>query len=157
MATEGELGGTGGRQGSWPAEPGALGVGGERGILDTSVLIDIEHLDPERLPTETFITAISLAELAAGPQATEDEAERARRQERLLWAATTWEPLPFDGQAARSYGTVFAAVRAAGRRARPRLADLFIAAIALSRGLPLYTRNPDDFRGLEALVPIVVV
>lgn len=100
---------------------------------------------------------ISLAALAAGPQATEDEAERARRQERLLWAATTWDALPLDGEAARSYGTAFATVRAAGRRARPRLPDLFIAAIAVSRGLPPYTRNPDGFRGLEELPPIVAV
>lgn len=129
----------------------------ERGILDTSVVIDLEDIDPERLPLETFITTITVAELAAGPYATDDDTERARRQERLLWAVATWEPLPFDGDAARAYGTIFAAVRSAGRQARPRLADLLIAAIAASRGLPVYSRNPSDFRGLEAVVPIVPV
>lgn len=129
----------------------------ERGIIDTSVVLDLEHLDRERLPAQTLITAITLAELAAGPSAADDDLERARRQERLLWVAATWDPLPFDGDAARAYGTIFAAVRAAGRQARPRIADLFIAAIAAAHRLPVYTRNPSDFRGLEDLIPIVPV
>jgi predicted nucleic acid-binding protein len=35
--------------------------------------------------------------------------------------------------------------------------DLMIAAIASSRGLPLYTRNTDDFRNLEDAVTVVPV
>jgi len=35
------------------------------------------------------------------------------------------------------------------------LADLLIAATALAAGLPLYTRNPDDFAGVQKLVEIV--
>jgi predicted nucleic acid-binding protein len=47
---------------------------------------------------------------------------------------------------------------AAGRKARgARAVDLLIAATALSVDLPLYTRNGDDFRGIEQLVEIVVV
>ena len=53
--------------------------------------------------------------------------------------------------------SVFAAVRAAGRTPRPRLADLLIAATAASIGLPLYTRNPADFAGLEAIVAVQAV
>lgn len=126
-----------------------------RGLLDTSVVIDLDHIDPECLPEESAIAAVTLAELAAGPHAARDANERARRQDRLQWAASTWEPLPFDADAARAYGRVFAAVRAAGRRARPRLADLLIAATASANGLPLFTRNPKDFIGVSNILDIL--
>lgn len=128
-----------------------------RGLLDTSVVVDHDRIDAALLPDESAIAAITLAELAAGPQATADEAERARRQDRLLWAASTWEPLPFDSHAARAYGLVFAAARRAGRTSRTRLADLLIAATAKANDLVLYTRNPSDFAGLEELLQIRVV
>lgn len=128
-----------------------------RGLLDTSVVIDLDLIDPARLPEECAIAAVTLAELAAGPHATPDAHERARRQDRLQWAASTWDPLPFDAEAARMYGRVFAAVRAAGRSSRARLGDLFIAATAAANGLPLYTRNPSDFVGLERILAIVAV
>lgn len=125
-----------------------------RGLLDTSLVIDLDRVDPDRLPEESAITAVTLAELAAGPHATRDEDERARRQDRLQWAATIWDPLPFDTDAARLYGRVFAAVRAAGRATRPRLADLLIAATAASNDLPIFTRNPREFEGLEQIVDV---
>jgi predicted nucleic acid-binding protein len=128
-----------------------------RGLLDTSVVIDHDLLDPALLPDESAISAVTLAELAAGPHATGDEQERARRQDRLQWAAATWDPLPFDTEAARAYGRIFAAARAAGRSPRPRLADLLIASTAAANGLPLYTRNPGDLTGLDELVTIVAV
>lgn len=98
-----------------------------RGLLDTSVVIDHDIVDASRLPDESAISSVTLAELAAGPHATRDAEERARRQDRLQWVAATWDPLPFDADAARVYGRVFAAVRAAGRTPRARLADLLIA------------------------------
>lgn len=128
-----------------------------RGLLDTSVVVDHDILDPARLPDESAISAITLAELAAGPHATSDAMERARRQDRLQWAEHTWDAIPFDGEAARSYGLVFAATRARGREVRPRLADLLIASTAAANGLPVYTRNPDDFAGLEDIVTVVPV
>jgi predicted nucleic acid-binding protein len=91
-----------------------------RGLLDTSVVIDYDLIDAELLPDESAIAAVTLAELAAGPHATEDQDERARRQDRLQWAAAMWDPLPFDADAARAYGRVFAAVRTAGRTSRSR-------------------------------------
>lgn len=128
-----------------------------RGLLDTSVLVDHDQVDPAKLPDESAIAAVTLAELAAGPHATFDEQERARRQDRLQWAATTWDALPFDSEAARAYGRVFAATKAAGRSGRRRLADLLIAATAAANGLPLYTRNPADFAGLDQIVTVVTV
>ncbi len=126
----------------------------DRGLLDTSVLIDIDVIDGDLLPDETAIAAVTLAELAAGPHATRSRDERARRQDRLQWAAQTWAPLPFDANAARAYGRVFAAARASGRSTRSRLGDLLIAATAVANGLALFTRNPNDFVGLEQLISI---
>ena len=121
-----------------------------RGLLDTSVVIDLGAIDPERLPERISVSALTMAELAAGPHATDDPAERARRQDRLQRAETTFDPLPFDADAARAYGRIYVSVIAAGRKARGRRAvDLLIAATALANDLALYTRNPDDFAHLD--------
>lgn len=125
-----------------------------RGMLDTSVVIDMDTIDVDLLPDESVIAAVTLAELAAGPHAARSDDERARRQDRLQWAAQTWDPLPFDTNAARMYGRVFAAMRVSGRSTRSRLADLLIASTAASNGLVLYTRNPNDFIGLEQLLSV---
>ncbi len=129
-----------------------------RGVLDTSVVIELERVDPGALPTELAVSAITMAELAAGPHATRDSDERARRQERLQRAEATFEPLPFDAAAARAYARVYAATLAAGRKARgQRAVDLLIAAIALSLELALYTRNPHDFAALGDLLTVMAV
>jgi predicted nucleic acid-binding protein len=128
-----------------------------RGVLDTSVVIDHDQIDVAQLPDEAAISAVTLAELAAGPHATEIKDERARRQDRLQWAAATWDPLPFDAESARMYGRVFSAARAAGQSSRARLADLLIASTAAANGLPLYTRNPSDFSALKRILKIVKV
>ena len=84
--------------------------------------------------------------------------ERARRQERLQRAEATFDPVPFDSDAARAYGRVYAAVLVTGRKARGRRAvDLLIAASAVASGLALYTLNPEDFTALEGLVDVRTV
>jgi predicted nucleic acid-binding protein len=129
-----------------------------RGVLDTSVVVDLEHLDASVLPVEVAITSITMAELAAGPHATDDADERARRQDRLQRAEAAFDPIPFDIESARAYGRIYAAVVAAGLKARgARAVDLLIAATACAADLPLVTRNPDDFRGLESLINIIPV
>jgi predicted nucleic acid-binding protein len=128
----------------------------ERGLIDTSVIIDLPEIDPSKLPHEMAVSAISLAELAAGPHATTNAAERARRQDRLQRVEATFEALEFDADAARAYGRVYAAVTSAGRKARgQRAVDLLIAATALAADLPLYTRNPTDFAALNGLLEVV--
>ncbi len=129
-----------------------------QGLLDTSVLIDLESIDPELLPNEVSVSAISMAELSAGPHATSDADERARRQARLQFFEASLSPIPFDANCARAYGLVFAAISAAGRKPRgARAVDLMIAATSVSLGLPLFTRNAVDFVGLEGLTAIVSV
>jgi predicted nucleic acid-binding protein len=128
------------------------------GLIDTSVVIDLDELDHIKLPDELAVSAVTLAELAAGPHASDDPAERARRQDRLQRAEVVFDPLPFDANAARAYGRVYAAVAAAGRKARgPRAIDLLIAATALANDLPLFTRNPNDFRALDDLIEVISI
>lgn len=127
------------------------------GLLDTSVVIDLDIIDPDALPLTVGVTAITMAELAAGPAATDDVGERARRQDRLQRAEAAFEAIPFGSDAARAYGRVHAAVMAMGRQPRRRFADLLIAAVAMAEGLPLLTRNPDDFAGLEDIVVVLAI
>jgi predicted nucleic acid-binding protein len=129
-----------------------------QGLIDTSVVIDLDHIDAEQLPIELAISALTMAELAAGPHATAEADERARRQDRLQRAEASFDPLPFDGDSARAYGRIYTAIAATGRKARgPRAVDLLIAATAVAANLPLYTRNVDDFPGLDDLLTIVGV
>jgi len=128
------------------------------GLLDTSVVIDWH--DPvvvEALPDQMAISAITAAELAAGPHLAASPAEAAKRQARLQEVEAKFEPLLFDGAAVRSYGLVVAAVAREGRKPRSRFADLLIAATAHANGLDLYTRNGDDFFGLAEFVHVVTI
>lgn len=127
------------------------------GLLDTSVVIDLQRLRPEQLPEQVAVSAVTMAELAAGPSAAGDSEERARRQDRLQRAEAAFDPLPFGVEAARAYGRVYAAALQTGRNPRRRFADLLIAAVALAEDLPLHTRNAVDFVGLEGLIDIVEV
>jgi predicted nucleic acid-binding protein len=129
-----------------------------RGLLDTSVVIDLDQIDVAQLPSELAISALTLVELAAGPHAADNAEERARRQDRLQRVEVVFDSLPFDADAARAYGRIFAAVAAGGRKPRgPRAVDLLIAATAVANDLPLYTRNPDDLRLLDGLIEIVAI
>lgn len=128
------------------------------GLLDTSVVIDWH--DPAviaALPDQFAISAITAAELAAGPHLAATQNEAARRQARLQEVEAKLEPLRFDGAAVRSYGLVVAAVVREGRRPRSRFADLLIAATAHANDLDLYTRNGEDFAGLDGLVRVVAI
>jgi len=128
-----------------------------RGLLDTNIIVHLPLIEPRELPLESAISAVTLAELSAGPLATDDPVERAARIGRLQRVEATFHPLPFDAEAARHYGPVYAAVRAAGRTPRRRFADLLIACIAIGNALPLYTINPQDYLGLDHLLTVCPV
>lgn len=121
------------------------------GILDTSVVIALENMDPSTLPIFPAITSVTLAELSAGPLVTNDPAEQAARQARLQLVETVFDPVPFDAAAARAFGGVASSLRARGRKPAARAFDALIAATAISRGVPLYTLNTDDVSGIDGL------
>lgn len=129
-----------------------------QGVLDTSTLILLGRIDEttDTLPSEPLITAITLAELSVGPLVAADEDERAARQAHLQQAEADFEPLPFDAAAARSFGQVAASLRRAGRKPAGRAYDAMIAAVAVSRGLPVHTCNPADFDKVNDLEVVAV-
>ena len=129
--------------------------GSAAGLLDTSTLINLPRLtDPTALPDIPLISTITLAELSVGPLVATSERERANRQAILQQAEADFDPLPFDAAAARAFGRVAAALRRTGRKARAY--DAMIAAVALARGLPIYTSNPNDFHSIDGLTVIPV-
>jgi predicted nucleic acid-binding protein len=146
--------------------PQRTGEPSQQGLLDTNILVLRRWIDPVELPDEMAISAVTLAELSAGPHQVrrngeqdlyDEHEERARRTETLQRAESEFDPIPFDAEAARVYGRVTAAVIAAGRKPHRRIADLMIAATAIAENLPLFTTNPDDYTGLEKLIRIVPV
>jgi len=128
-----------------------------RGLGDTNILIYLERLAVDHLPAGLLTSTVSLAELSAGVHSAVNAGERARRVLRVQRVEATFSPLPFDVEAARQYGIIAAEVIALGRKPHGRVADLMIASIAAANKLPLFTTNPADFRGLEAVVTVVPV
>ena len=121
------------------------------GLLDTNTVIYLESLEPEDLPTEPVISAVTLAELTAGPLATDDLVERAKRQRHLQRAELDFDALPFTSECARQFGLVRAALAQSGRKSAARSYDALIAASALAYNLPLYTSNTRDFADVPGL------
>lgn len=127
------------------------------GLLDTSVVTDLHLItDPQSLPIEPRISAITLAELSVGPLVTNSQAERIKRQVVLQQVEASFDPLPFDAKSARAFASVAAQMRSGGSQSKARAFDALIAATALANGLPLYTRNTADFAGIEGLAVVEV-
>jgi toxin FitB len=129
-------------------------VDGVRAVLDTSVVI---ATDIAPLEGELAISAITLAELHFGVLVAKQRKVRAERLRRLLVLQRTFDALPVDEGVAASYGQVAAAVVDAGRQPRAGSMDLLIAATAHAHSARLYTRNADDFDGLDDLIDVVTV
>lgn len=125
-----------------------------RGILDTSVLI-ADNVAP--IPGELAISIISLAELHYGVLVAASEQSRAIRLNRLSRLQRRFDPLPVDEAVAESYGQLAARTARRGRNPRARAMDLLIAATAHAHGAQLYTRNLEDFSGLEDFVNVIAV
>lgn len=98
-------------------------------MLDTSTVILLSRVaDAGLLPVEPLITAVTLAELTAGPLVATTDDERAARQAHVQQAEADFE---------RAY-------------------DAMIAATALAHGLPVYTCNPDDYAGMDGVRVVTV-
>ena len=128
------------------------GVTAGRGVLDTSTILVLGRLGASaELPAEPLMTTVTLAELSVGPLVATNGTDRAARQARLQQAEADFDPLPFDADSARAFGRVAASLQAAGRKVQARSYDAMIAATAIANGLPVYTVNPSDFRGIDGL------
>jgi toxin FitB len=123
-------------------------------VLDTSVVI-ASDIDP--LEGELAISAVTLAELHFGVLIAKQPKVRAERLRRLLVLQRTFDALPLDESVAASYGQIAAAIVQAGRQPRARSMDLLIAATAHAHGARLYTRNAEDFRGLDDVLEVIAV
>jgi predicted nucleic acid-binding protein len=128
-----------------------------QGLLDTNILILRAGIDPDELPDEMLISAITTAELSVGVLVATSPQELAQRMKILQGVEAEFDPLPFDDTTAREYGQLWISVIASGRKPRPRTADLMIACVAMANRLPLYTCNSGDFKGLDHLLTVVPV
>lgn len=129
----------------------------QQGVLDTSTVILLSRIvDPDSLPAEPLITAVTLAELSVGPLVAKTDADRAVRQAHVQQAEADFDPLPFDAAAARAFGRVAASLRSAGRKPTARAYDALIAATAIANGLPVFTCNPADFAAIDGLTVVAV-
>jgi predicted nucleic acid-binding protein len=128
----------------------------EQALLDTSVVIDYPARSVATHTASAAVSTITLAELACGLH-TSDPLVNAAREQRYHWIRNTFDPIPFDGDAARTYGALCASVRAAGRDPKPRRFDLLIAAVAVALRIPLITRNEKDFWGIHDSLTLVTV
>lgn len=121
-------------------------------LVDTSVLIAGDELPGG---VESSISAVSVAELHFGLLVAPDEHIRAERAVRLgLVEARFPKPLPVDDRVAREWGRLKAVVRQRGGQPRSRMADLAIAATAITQEAELVTHNAKDFKIIEDFVDL---
>jgi predicted nucleic acid-binding protein len=126
------------------------------GVLDTSMFIAHESgrsPDASRIPDEVATTVITVAELNTGVLAAADADTRAQRLT-TLDAVSDLAALPVDEDAARMWARMRVHLAEAGRRVR--INDLWIAAIAASRGLAVVTQD-GDFDALDGVAGLTVV
>ncbi|TQM16248.1 hypothetical protein FB558_3056 [Pseudonocardia kunmingensis] len=127
-----------------------------KGLLDTSVFIAAESgrpLDESRIPEESAVSVVTVAELQAGVLAASDVDVRARRL-LTLDALGDIELIDVDESAARTWARMRVHLAESGRRVSVN--DLWIAAVAASRGLPVVTQD-EDFAPLEGVAGLEVI
>jgi predicted nucleic acid-binding protein len=127
-----------------------------RGLLDTSVLIAAESgrpLDRSRMPEESRVCVITVAELEVGVLAAPDTASRQRRLA-TLQTATSLQPLTITAAVASSWAGLRVQLAQAGRVVPVN--DLWIAAVAAAHQLAVVTQD-GDFDPLSELGLLEVV
>jgi predicted nucleic acid-binding protein len=128
------------------------------GLLDTSVVVDLFDISPASIPNQSLISALTLAELTFGISSTVDSSVMLLRRNHVNHVEVACDIISFDRSCAHTYSSVAQAVVAYGRKPRGKRAlDYLIATTAAHLGIPLYTRNPKDFEGLDGIVEIVAV
>ena len=125
-----------------------------RYMLDTAACVDIIREKPpavlDRLCRESVdavcISTIALSELEYGVS---KSADLDRNRVALTEFVTPLQVLPYDDQAAHSYGVIRADLEARGVPIGSL--DMLIAAHALSRGLVVVTSNEREFSRVPGL------
>ena len=126
------------------------------GVLDTSVFIATEsgrQLDEALIPDEVATTVVTLAELHVGVLAATTSDIRAQRLA-TLESVADMETLPVDDEAARMWARLRIYLAETG--CRVRINDLWIAAIAASRTLPVITQD-GDFAALDGATDLTII
>lgn len=129
---------------------------GSRGLLDTSVFIAAEtgrDLDEARMPAELATSVVTLAELQAGVLAATSTETRAQRLA-TLDLLSDMQILPIDEHAARMWARLRVHLAETGRRVRVN--DLWIAAVAATRGLAVVTQD-GDFGPVDGVAGLSVI
>ncbi len=126
----------------------------EQFLLDTDICSfiikgtrpDLDARLRELSPEQTFISAVTRAELRFGLAKRPDAIRLAELVERFLGTVVT---LPWDAVAADTYGQVRARLEKAGTPIGEH--DTMIAAHALAANLIVVTNNVNHFRQVESL------
>ena len=127
------------------------------GLLDTSVVVELtDHIRTGQLPLESEISSITLAELSVGPLVAKTPQEQSARQSVLQLVEASFDPFPFDETSARVFGRVAAQLRNSGKKTQARAFDALIASVAIQHELPLFTKNPQGFEGIDGLEVVVI-
>lgn len=124
-------------------------------VADTSLFIAIEAerpFDASALPDELFVSVVTEGELRVGVLAATDVAIRERRLATLT-TVLRLEPVPIDGPVVEAWARLRLALRDAGRRMPVN--DSWIAATAMSLGVPIVTQDA-DYDGVPGLQVIRV-
>ena len=123
-------------------------------MLDTNICIDILRRPKsgalkqilKHKPGDIAISSVTLAELEFGVNKSSDPERNARM---LIEACSPFEIVPFDNEAAATYGIIRAKLESKGTPIGPL--DTMIAASALSRELTLVTNNTKEFKRVKGL------
>jgi predicted nucleic acid-binding protein len=126
-------------------------------LIDTCVWIDVEQgsLAPADVAAlsrnePVFLSPVTIAELRFGAEVARDPGVRQKRLAALRRLQR--KPLlSLDGGTGDIFGSLAAAIRAAGRHHRYRVQDLWIASQAVQHGMGLLTRNRRDFEDIPGL------
>lgn len=124
------------------------------GLADTSffVALEVGRLLRGQVPDELTVSIITIGELRAGVLAAADVESRDRRL-RTLTVALRFDPVPVDDRVAEAWSRLRVALDQAGRRMPVN--DSWIAATALSLGVPVVTQD-DDYADVPGLAIVRV-
>ena len=125
-----------------------------RGLADTSIFIAREsgrRLAHEQLPDELAVSIITVGELRAGVLVAADVQTRDRRLATLT-EALGLDPIQVDESVARAWARLRVDLRDNGLSMRVN--DSWIAATAISLGVPLVTQDA-DYHGIPKLATIL--